>query len=641
MNQRTIHYLIAAVGALGCAAAVVANSLHALESLEEAAIQSAVDRVRPAVVRIDLIGSAASQGQLEANGPTSGLIVTPEGHVLTSTFGFEQPPASILVTLDDGRQMPATLQATDHSRQLVLLKLQEATQLALPETAPLSEVAAGEYAVAVGRALEMNSPNVALGIVSAVGRLQGRAVQTDASISPVNYGGPLVDIHGRVIGVLTPLTPENSEGATGTDWYDSGIGFAVPLDGYQSSLKRLQSGENLYRGRVGIAFKSGNPLETAAEIASVRARGPAAAAGLETGDQVMKINGTSIETQAEFRRALGRYYSGDSIDLTIKRQDANVEVRVTLVSELEPFRHAAIGLRPRHDTATEVAGVAVAQILPGGPAEAATIKAGDIVKQVDDQVVANWVELTAAIGKKAPGDTVRVRLLREAESLEVTATLAERMAGIYPPEDEARPTDDSEVAHGESREFKLPEFAAPCPLYVPSDGASSTPLGLLVVLQSGEDNAAAEAPVSWKRAAERHRLVLAMPGPQERRGWSQSDLEYIQQLTRTLSKRYRIDPRRVGLFGADVPNSVTLAMWLTNREQLRGLALGSAELPERFRPPENEADRPCLILLTTGDADRRTAQFLERFGEIGYAVATTEDDSPDQVAAWVDSLDRL
>ena len=75
-----------------------------------------------------------------------------------------------------------------------------------------------------------HKPNISVGIVSAVNRIWGKAIQTDAKISPTNYGGPLVDIAGRVLGVLVPLSPMATDELAGVEWYDSGIGFAVPLD---------------------------------------------------------------------------------------------------------------------------------------------------------------------------------------------------------------------------------------------------------------------------------------------------------------------------------------------------------------------------------------------------------------------------
>src|SRR5256885_2038084 len=82
-----------------------------------------------------------------------------------------------------------------------------------------------------GRALGVDEnapPSVSVGIVSALGRMYGKAVQTDAKVSPVNYGGPLVGIDGRVQGVLVPASPRGDSDAAGVEWYDSGIGFAIP-----------------------------------------------------------------------------------------------------------------------------------------------------------------------------------------------------------------------------------------------------------------------------------------------------------------------------------------------------------------------------------------------------------------------------
>jgi len=69
-----------------------------------------------------------------------------------------------------------------------------------------------------------------VGILSATNRIWGKAVQTDAKISPGNYGGPLIDIRGNVIGILVPLSPQGQGEVAGAEWYDSGIGFAVPLN---------------------------------------------------------------------------------------------------------------------------------------------------------------------------------------------------------------------------------------------------------------------------------------------------------------------------------------------------------------------------------------------------------------------------
>src|SRR5262249_21693362 len=140
--------------------------------------------------------------------------------------------------------------ATDHSRMITLLKI-EATGLPVAEAVPQGEIRIGQWAIALGRALDPASghaPSVSVGVVSALNRIWGRCLQTDAKISPVNYGGPLVSLDGRVLGVLIPAN-HMSEGETaGFEWYDSGIGFAVPLTQIMSVLPQLKAGKDLKRG---------------------------------------------------------------------------------------------------------------------------------------------------------------------------------------------------------------------------------------------------------------------------------------------------------------------------------------------------------------------------------------------------------
>ncbi len=171
-------------------------------------------------------------------------------------FNFIQQPSSILVTLPDGQRQPATIVARDQSRMLVLLKVATETPLPVPVAVPRNEMQVGQWTVAVGRALSAQEINLSVGILSALDRIWGRAIQTDAKVSPSNYGGPLVDLRGRVLGILVPLAPEERTEVAGAEWYDSGIGFAVPLVDLQQRLDQLRSGTDLAPGILGIGLKS-------------------------------------------------------------------------------------------------------------------------------------------------------------------------------------------------------------------------------------------------------------------------------------------------------------------------------------------------------------------------------------------------
>src|SRR5207249_10556842 len=126
-------------------------------------------------------------------------------YVISSAFNFAQKPTTILVRLPNGSRWPAKLVATDNSRMLVLLKVQTEEKLVPALPTPEKEIAVGQYAIAVGRVFDGGRLNVSEGIISADHRISGRALQTDAKVSPSNYGGPLVDIQGRVQGVMVQV----------------------------------------------------------------------------------------------------------------------------------------------------------------------------------------------------------------------------------------------------------------------------------------------------------------------------------------------------------------------------------------------------------------------------------------------------
>ena len=162
--------------------------------------------VAPSVVRIQTVGGLDRVGRvLTGTAATTGVVVSADGFVISSAFNFVSRPSSVLVTLFDGRRFPAKIVANDRARMLTLLKI-EADGLSVPRVAARKDFRVGQWAIAMGRTYESPLPSLSVGIISALDRIWGRALQTDAKISPANYGGPLVDIRGQVIGVLVPLS---------------------------------------------------------------------------------------------------------------------------------------------------------------------------------------------------------------------------------------------------------------------------------------------------------------------------------------------------------------------------------------------------------------------------------------------------
>jgi serine protease Do len=335
----------------------------ALAAQQQLVFQRALRTITPCIVRIDTIGGAQpvkpASGTLQlqpagptfrqADGPTTGLIWSSDGYILTSSFNFVRDPVVITVTLSDGRGYVARLVARDRLARLALLKI-EARDLSTPQWVSCDRLRVGQWALAAGWGHGGDEPALSAGIVSALGRMSGLAIQTDAKISPANYGGPLFDIEGRVIGVCVPMGPGEDELA-GVEWYDSGIGFAIHRDRAQRSVARLQQGQELQRGLIGVYFDMHEPVvgvqptaaqaDESADGAGLRIigapRGPAAAAGLKADDVITHVDGEPTPRVVDFRRVLASKAAGDTLDITYRRGDQSAVVTLTLAAA-EDFR---------------------------------------------------------------------------------------------------------------------------------------------------------------------------------------------------------------------------------------------------------------------------------------------------------------
>ena len=144
--------------------------------------------------------------------------------------------------------------------------------------------------------------------------MYGKVIQTDADVSTANYGGPLVDIRGRVLGIIVPMSPQQGASeVAGTEWYDSGIGFAAPIAPLTERIERMKKGEDQRAGLLGIGLKPKNPRSSPAELSVVRPDSPAGKAGLKKGDTDRRnqwqadplANGYAIRAGNFLRRRLG------------------------------------------------------------------------------------------------------------------------------------------------------------------------------------------------------------------------------------------------------------------------------------------------------------------------------------------------
>jgi serine protease Do len=261
------------------------------------------------------LGPIVMPGFLQAQGATTGIVLSEDGWILTSRFNFSFDPSTILVTTTDGRKFTGKLMGQDTGRGLALVKV-EADGLPVPRVGDPASAKVGQWVAILGRSFGGKDPSVHAGIVSALGRLHGRAIQTDASASPANYGGPLIDLEGRVLGVVTPLSPDGREASA--DWYDSGIGFAATWVDVPGYIDRLRRGETVGAGFLGITMDLGY-LGPGALIATVLAASPAAGSGLQGGDLVAELDGVPVRHNFHLQDLIGRRAAGDLVSLVVRR----------------------------------------------------------------------------------------------------------------------------------------------------------------------------------------------------------------------------------------------------------------------------------------------------------------------------------
>jgi|GEM_PF-1082950 len=269
----------------------------------------------------------AIPGFKKSEGPTTGLIISEDGYILTSAWNFDSKPQATVVTTSDGRAHAAQLLGIDRAAGLALLKI-DARDLPLPRFIDPKTVKEGAWSFAVGKALPHRGVEIKYGVISAKNRIGGMALQTDAACSPSNYGGPLIDIEGRVYGMIVPLGARGE--VTNPNWYDCGIGFAVPLRDPEALIEKLgEEGKELLPAFLGVQMDQDRTQEDGAKIVTVLAKHAAAKAGMKKGDVVISINGEKVKNAFTLRFAIGRSRAGDVATLIVKRDDKDVPLRVT------------------------------------------------------------------------------------------------------------------------------------------------------------------------------------------------------------------------------------------------------------------------------------------------------------------------
>jgi putative serine protease PepD len=336
---------IAAALLLGAGVGGAVGAAVALESDSEPAAQPAAanlpvsqttsstaalyKRFKDAVVEVHASrggggGESPFEGQQgEATG--SGFVIDEEGHIVTNQHVVADAE-SVEVEFSDGTEVVAEIVGTDPSSDIAVLDVDRpGTDLTTLQFAPTGALEVGNPVIVLGSPFGLEG-SLTTGVISAVGReIQSpngftieNAVQTDAALNHGNSGGPVLDTQGRVVGVASQIRSDSG----GSD----GVGYAVPGDTAKRIADELIADGKVEHAYLGVSLAD----DGAAKLESVVAGGPAAGAGLRTGDLVIEVAGERIETGDELREAIDARKPGDELELKVRRGSEERDVTVEL-----------------------------------------------------------------------------------------------------------------------------------------------------------------------------------------------------------------------------------------------------------------------------------------------------------------------
>ncbi len=266
-------------------------------------------------------------------------------------------------------------------------------------------------------------------------RLYPRLIQTDASINPGNSGGPLVDIFGRVIGINVAI--ESPSGG------NVGIGFAIPSNTAKYVMEQLMTKGSVTRGYLGLAPKTLSydekqryGVNEGALVVSVQDGTPAAKAGFQVEDVIIRYDGKPVTDDASLREMVARTRPGETVPVVVKRGNAERTINVTVgtfpaeqVAQNEtPAKsdtRARLGVSVADANNAEVRqqlglkgngrpGALVVEVVPGSPASDAGIQPGDVIERLDGKAITNASDLSAAV-RNLKSDTSVSAIIRRGQ----------------------------------------------------------------------------------------------------------------------------------------------------------------------------------------------------------------------------------
>ncbi len=375
----------------------------------------------------------------------SGVVVSPDGYILTANHVVEGADEIKVRTADNKKQFTARVIGRDRATDVAVIKI-DGSDLPAITLADSDQLEVGDVVLAIGNPFNVGQ-TVTMGIVSAVGRgglglnRYENYIQTDAAINPGNSGGALVDADGRLVGINDAIRTESGG--------YQGIGYAVPINMARHIMERLISGGRITRGYLGVTMQDVNadlaqqfnlPDQNGVLVDDVLPNTPAAKAGLKSGDVIIGLNDKVVPDGRTLQLAVSQADPGDTITLKLIRDGRTKTVTVVLAelpssiskddngqnSDQDNGQTDALDgvtvadldsqIRDQLKVPDDVQGAIVANVDQDSNSAEAGLLRNDIIVEINHQAVTDSDD-AVRLCKEAKGDRVLVKVWRRTGDL--------------------------------------------------------------------------------------------------------------------------------------------------------------------------------------------------------------------------------
>jgi len=352
---------------------------------------------------------------LRPMGQGSGFFISGDGYIVTNNH-VVSGGSEYTVIMTDGEEYQAKLVGADPRTDVAVLKVDAKQKFTYVDFADDSKVRIGDWVVAIGNPMGLGG-TVTAGVVSARGRDMGASsyndfIQIDAAINPGNSGGPSFNLNGQVVGINTMIVSPNGG--------NIGLGFAVPASTAKPIIEQLIKSGKVERGWLGVQIQpvtrdvaDSLGLEEAkgAIVAEAMEDSPAAKAGIKSGDVILSVNDHSVADSRDLARTVGNLPVGEDATMTIWRDGSTLDISVTIAAmsadaaaAAETEAETSSSLEDYGLTVTPAEdgnGVVVTDVDPDSDAAEKGIRAGDIIRRVNNTPVTRATDIVTAIDEAA------------------------------------------------------------------------------------------------------------------------------------------------------------------------------------------------------------------------------------------------